>query len=105
MEFPAHSFSAHPSQDGRCRGDTSHGDNICVRLIQDGANGLTVSPDGGYVNVRSKGNPLIVGREYHNDGTGPARLAQSRRSAMTDPLLPPVQGDERFTSSFLALRR
>ena len=48
--------------------------NICVRLIQDGAEGLMVSPDGGYVDIRSKGNPLIVGREYRNDGTGPAWL-------------------------------
>ncbi len=47
---------------------------ICVRLIQDGANGLTVSPGGGYIDIRSKGNPLIVGREYRNDGTGPAWL-------------------------------
>jgi hypothetical protein len=48
--------------------------NICVRLVQDGADGLTVSPDGGYVDIRSKGNPLVVGREYRNDGTGPAWL-------------------------------
>jgi hypothetical protein len=47
---------------------------ICVRLIQDGANGLTVSPDGGYVDVRSSVNPLIVGREYHNNGSDPAWL-------------------------------
>jgi hypothetical protein len=26
QEFPPHSFSAHPSQDGRCRGDTGQGD-------------------------------------------------------------------------------
>jgi hypothetical protein len=44
---------------------------ICGRLVQNGANGLSVSPDGGFVDIRSKTNPVIVGREYHNDGTGP----------------------------------
>ena len=48
---------------------------ICARLTQDGAEeGMTVSPGGGYVVFRSKGNPIIVGREYRNDGTGPAWL-------------------------------
>ena len=44
---------------------------ICGRLVQNGADGLSVSPDGGFVDIRSKTNPVIVGREYHNDGTGP----------------------------------
>jgi hypothetical protein len=48
---------------------------ICVHLIHDGAEErMPVSPNGGYVAFRSKGNSLIVGREYRNDGTGPAWL-------------------------------
>jgi hypothetical protein len=44
---------------------------ICVRLWPNGAIELKVSPDGGYVDIRSETNPVIVGREYRNDGTGP----------------------------------
>src|SRR5262249_30962006 len=40
---------------------------ICARLDQDAADGLSVSPAGGFVHIRSKSNPLIVGREYRND--------------------------------------
>jgi len=47
---------------------------ICVRLVEDGANGLQVRSDGGYVDAQSKNNPLIVGREYRNGGDGPAWL-------------------------------
>ena len=47
---------------------------ICARLVQDGADGISLSPEGGFVSIRSKSNPLIVGREYRNDGTGPVWL-------------------------------
>jgi len=47
---------------------------ICVRLIQNGPNGLKVSPNGRYVDIPSKSDPLIVGREYRNNGAGPAWL-------------------------------
>jgi len=52
---------------------------ICGRLIKDGANALKVSPDGGYVHVRSNSNSLIVGREYRNNGDGPAWLNHGER--------------------------
>ncbi|WP_426422610.1 hypothetical protein [Bradyrhizobium genosp. A] len=47
---------------------------ICVRLAQDGADGLSVSPDGNFLNIRSRTNPLIVGREYRNGEAGPSWL-------------------------------
>jgi hypothetical protein len=35
---------------------------------------MLVSPDGGYVAFESEVDPLIVGREYRNSGSGPTRL-------------------------------
>jgi hypothetical protein len=47
---------------------------LCVRLIQDGASGLTVSPEAASSTFEARTIPLIVGREFRNDGTGPAWL-------------------------------
>ncbi|MBR0856760.1 hypothetical protein [Bradyrhizobium liaoningense] len=51
------------------------GNAICIRQgNNDEGSGLEVSPEGGFVTVRSKTNPLIVGREFRNDGSAPAWL-------------------------------
>lgn len=48
---------------------------ICIRQGKnDEGGGLEVSPEGGFVTVRSKTNPLVVGREFRNDGSAPAWL-------------------------------
>jgi hypothetical protein len=47
---------------------------ICARLAPVGPHGISVSPEGGFVDIRSDDSPLIVGREYRNDGTGPIWL-------------------------------
>jgi hypothetical protein len=40
---------------------------------------MTVSPDGGYVVFQTNGSPLIVGREYRNNGAGPVWLKHGER--------------------------
>lgn len=53
----------------------THENTICIRQGRgDEGNGLEVSPQGGFVHIRSQANPLIVGREFRNDGSAPAWL-------------------------------
>ncbi len=48
---------------------------ICIRQGRgDEGDGLQISPQGGFVDIRSKTNPLIIGREFRNDGSAPAWL-------------------------------
>jgi hypothetical protein len=45
--------------------------SICARLGKGAADKLNVSPDGNYVAIESTSAPLIVARDYRNEGTGP----------------------------------